>query len=145
MHLVPLYRCRFRYSQGWSVALHQGKDADAQHFFLAEGHCEGRIAGAFLGANHPRQRADGTFEPDFQGVVQTDDDAVIYFDFRGYGRPYPVGRRQVVGAVTHLSEDDRYRWLNDTMAVSAGEVRTTRNDTELVIDVAELIWEPLEA
>ena len=80
---------------------------------------------------------------DFQGVIETDDGAVIYFDHRGYGRAYPIGRRQIVGAVTHLCDGDDYRWLNDSIAVSTGEVRTTGDKTELVIDVAELVWEPL--
>ncbi len=144
MNLLPLYRCQFSYQKSWSVPV-SGPDAtETQHFLLAEGRCEGRIAGALFGANHPRQRFDGTFEADFQGVIETDDGAVIYFDYRGYGRTYPIGRRQIVGAVTHLSNGDGYRWLNDTMAVSTGEVRTTDNATELVIDVSELVWDPLE-
>lgn len=120
-------------------------ERETQHFLLAEGRCEGRIAGALVGANHPRQRSDGTFQPDFQGIIETDDGAVIYFDFRGYGRAYPPGRRQIVGAVTHVCNVDRYHWLNDTMAVSTGEVRTVGDATELLIDVAELVWEPLES
>ena len=65
----------------------------------------------------------------------------------GMARRYavrPSGRRQIVGAVTHVSDGD-YQWLNDCMAVSTGEVRATDGKTELVIDVAELVWEPLEA
>ena len=144
MRLTELYRCRFHYERGWSVPLRPGESAEARHFFLAEGRCEGRIAGAFIGANHPHQRGDGTFEPDFQGVIETDDGAVISFDLRGYGRTYPVDRRQIVGVMTHLSNDERYRWLNDSLAVLTGEVRTIDGNTELVIDVAELVWEPIE-
>ncbi|MDQ1509298.1 MAG: hypothetical protein QOG50_1142 [Actinomycetota bacterium] len=65
-------------------------------------------------------------------------------DHRGYGRAYPIGRRQIVGSVTHLCDGDDYRWLNNSIAVSMGEVRTIDNATELVIDVAELVWQPLE-
>jgi hypothetical protein len=36
------------------------------------------------------------------------------------------------------SDDRRYRWLNDVVCVGTGEVRPER----LLIDVAELIWEP---
>jgi hypothetical protein len=144
MRLEPLYRCNFQYPEGWTVRLAGEDSVESQHFFLAKGRCEGRLAGTLTGANHPRQRSDGTFQPDFQGVIETDDGAVIYFDFRGYGRAYPVGRRQIVGAVTHLSDDDRYGWLNDTVAVSVGEVRTLADETRLVIDVSELIWEPLD-
>jgi hypothetical protein len=44
----------------------------------------------------------------------------------------------------HLSQDSRYRWLNDVVCVGTGEVRTRpdRDSPDLVIDVAELIWEP---
>ena len=47
--------------------------------------------------------------------------------------------------MTHVSDDPRYTWLNDTLAVGCGEVRRLSDEeTELVIDVSELIWEPLE-
>jgi hypothetical protein len=144
MKLSPLYRCRFTYRESWSIPLHNGVGAAAQHFLLAEGRCDGRISGRLIGANHPRQRSDGTFEADFQGVIEADDGGVIYFDFQGYGRSHPIGRRQIVGAVTHLSDADGYRWLNDSVAVSVGEVRANDQKTELVIDVAELVWQELD-
>ena len=57
------------------------------------------------------------------------------------------GRRQIVGSVFHLSDSDRYRWLNDVVCVCVGEVRTSdgpRSESpDLVMDVAELIWEPI--
>jgi hypothetical protein len=54
-----------------------------------------------------------------------------------------VGRRQIVTSATHLSEDERYRWLNDTLSVGVGEVRSQEDGpTELVIEWAELVWEP---
>jgi hypothetical protein len=52
-----------------------------------------------------------------------------------------------VGSVFHLSDSDRYRRLNDVVCVCAGEVRAptdpNRESSDLVIDVAELIWEPI--
>ena len=94
---------------------------------------------------HPYRCGDGTFMPDFQGVIETDDGAEVLFDYRGYGRAYPVGRRQIVTSATHLSEDERYRWLNDVLSVGVGEVRSQENGpTELIIDWSELVWEPLE-
>ncbi len=86
--LRPLYRVRFTYSQGWSVRVNGERSAESQHFFLAEGECTGRVAGRFRGANHPLQRGDGTFQPDFQGIIETSDGAVIYFDYQGYGRSW---------------------------------------------------------
>ena len=73
MRLEPLYRVRFSYSGGWSADLAGPDSAEGRFFFLAEGRCEGRISGLFRGANHPHRRSDGTFLPDFQGVIETDD------------------------------------------------------------------------
>lgn len=123
-----------------------GPDSDeCKFFFLAQGRCEGRISGRFRGANHPNRRGDGTFLPDLQSVIETDDGAELLFDYRGYGRAYPVGRRQIVATGTHLSEDERYRWLNDSLSVGVGEVRSQPDEsTELVVEWADLVWEPLE-
>jgi hypothetical protein len=42
-----------------------------------------------------------------------------------------------------LSEDERYRRLYDTLSVGVGEVRSQEDGpTELVIEWAELVWEP---
>ena len=144
MKLLPLYRVRFTYPQGWEVALSSPSSTEGQHFYLAEGTCEGRIQGRFRGANHPRRRGDGTFEPDFQGIIETADGAVIFQDCSGYGRAYPPGRRQIVVSATHLSDHENYRWLNDSLAVGEGEVRTVSDGhVELVIDWSEVIWEPI--
>jgi hypothetical protein len=143
MRLEPLYRIRFTYPESWTVDLDGGWE---QHFLIAEGQCEGSIHGRFRGANFPRrQGATGPFRPDFRAAIETDDDAVIMFEWHGYGRAYPPGRRQVVGAVFHLSDDDRYRHLNDVVCVCVGEVRAPVNPdqrgADLVIDIAELVWE----
>jgi hypothetical protein len=69
------------------------------------------------------------------------------FELHGYGRAYPPGRRQIVGAIFHLSDAEQYRRLNDTVCVCIGEVRTQadpdQREPDLVLDVAELIWEPI--
>lgn len=144
MKLIPLYRVRFTYPQGWEVLLSSPISSESQHFYLAEGTCEGRLQGTLRGANHPRQRGDRTFEPNFQGVIETNDGAAIFFDYRGYGRAYPAGRRQIVIAGFHLSDHENYHWLNDSLAVGVGEVRTISPDlVELVIDWSELVWEPI--
>lgn len=143
--LRPLYRVRFSYPEGWEIRLADTGSPESQSFFFADGRCEGRVQGRFRGANHPRRRSDGTYEPDFQGIIETEDGASVYFDYRGYGRAYPVGRRQIVCSATHLSSHDDYRWLNDVVCVGTGEVRAQPGvGTELVIDVMELIWHPAE-
>ncbi|MBO0844226.1 MAG: hypothetical protein J2P22_02265 [Nocardioides sp.] len=144
MRLEPLYRIRFTYPEEWGVELEGGWQ---QHLFLAEGRCEGEITGRFRGANFPLRRTqDGPFCPDFRAAIETDDGTTIYVECHGYGRAYPPGRRQIVGSVLHLSDSERYRRLNDVMCVCVGEVRAAENPDagpDLVLDVAELVWEPI--
>ena len=137
MRLEPLYRMTFDYPHGWSATVTPG-GTESEHLFLAEGRCEGRIAGSMQGVNHPRRRGDGTFCPDFHGAISTDDGATVLFHCGGYGRTDPPGARQIVCWLTHLSDHPGYRWLNDGVCVGTGEVRPE----QLFIDVAELIWEP---
>jgi hypothetical protein len=145
MRLEPLYGVRFHYPEAWYVELEGERGTESEHFFIAEGRCEGRVAGRFRGANHPHRRTDLTYLPDFQGVIETADGAVVMFDYRGYGRAYPEERRQVVGTATHLTSDERYRWLNDVICAIAGEVRPQEDagGMDIVLEVAELVWEPL--
>jgi hypothetical protein len=137
MRLEPLYRMEFDYRQGWGASLAED-GPEGHHLFLAEGRCDGRLTGSMQGANHPRRRGDGTYCPDFDGVIVTDDAATILFHCGGYGRAYPEGARQIVCWLTHLSAHPVYRWLNDVVCVGTGEVRPEG----LLIDVAELVWEP---
>jgi hypothetical protein len=145
LRLEPLYRVRYTYPESWVVGLEGGWE---QHLLLAEGRCEGSISGRFRGANFPHRRtAAGPFRPDFRAVIDTDDGATIMFEWHGYGRAYPPGRRQIVGSVFHLSDSASYRRLNDVVCVCVGEVRApddpNRGSSDIVIDVAELIWEPI--
>ena len=148
MELKHLYRLRFRYPDGWQVDVEGERGVEEHHFYFAEGRCEGALAGRFRGANHPRRRTDVTVRMDMQGFIETDDGALIMLDFQGYGRSYPKGRRQVVGAAWHVSSAERYKWLNDVTCVIGGEVRTPskenieQKDVELVFQVSELIWSP---
>ncbi len=146
MRLEPLYRLRFEYPDGWSVELEGGWQ---QHYFLAEGTCRGTISGRFRGSNYPLRRTpDGPFQPDMRGVIETDDAATIMLECHGYGRAYPIGRRQIVGTILHLSDAPQYRRLNDAVCVCVGEVRTLADGpdprTELVLEISELIWEPID-
>lgn len=144
MKLRHLYRVRFTYPEGWAVGL---EGEWQQHLYLAEGRCEGALAGRFRGANYPLRRTpDGPFCPDLRAVIETDDDATVMVECHGYGRAHPVGRRQIVGSVLHLSDDERYARLNDVVCVCVGEVRAADDpdrSPDLVMDVAELVWEPI--
>jgi hypothetical protein len=145
LRLEPLYRVRFTYPDGWEVVLTGELGTESQDFYLAEGRCEGRIAGRFRAANAPRRRTDKTYVPNFHGVIETDDGATIFIEYHGYGRAYPVGRRQWVVAGTHLSDAEGYQWLNDAICVGTGEVRAQPDGgpAQLVLDVAEVIWESI--
>jgi hypothetical protein len=133
MRLEHLYRLRFAYEEYWSIG--------SQNFGLAEGRCEGRITGRFRGGNHPHARRDGTVLPDFQGFIETDDGAKILFDYRGRGRLREDDRFEAVATATHVSDDERYRHLNDVVcAIEGGQ---GPGEEELAIDVYELVWEEI--
>ena len=105
MRLEPLYRLRFRYPESgkfrWPVtALLKASTSSSPRAVAAGNRRRSR------GADHPRRRSDANLQAEFQGVIEADDGATIFFDLRGYGRAYPIGRRQIVGSATHLSADD---------------------------------------
>ena len=86
MQLRPLYTVRFIYPDGWDVELTGSGGTEEQHFYFAEGRCEGVVAGKFRAANHPRRRTDLTFAMDMQGFIQTDDGGLVMVDYQGFGR-----------------------------------------------------------
>jgi hypothetical protein len=48
--------------------------------------------------------------------------------------------------MTHITDDERYRWLNDAFCAVAGGVQRRTEGTEgldVVLDVSQLVWEPL--
>jgi hypothetical protein len=71
----------------------------------------------------------------------------IMFELHGYGRAYPAGRRQIVGAVFHLSSDGRYSRLYDVVLRlrrrGARRSCVSEQGPDLVVDVGELVWEPI--
>src|SRR3954452_659824 len=70
VRLEPLYTVAFTYPEGWSVELRGEHGVEWQDLYIAEGTCSGRLVGRIRGANHPRRRVDGTFCPEFQGVIE---------------------------------------------------------------------------
>lgn len=142
MRLESLYRVEFTTQEHWSVELRGEHGVESQSFLIVEGRCQGRIAARFRASNFPRRRTDGTVTPDFRGVLETDDDAVILFTWHGYGLTTERGERRLVGTITHLTGNDRYRWLNDVIGVLCGEIQA-RDDGRLdvALAVAELVWE----
>jgi hypothetical protein len=145
MRLTPLYHARFTTPRRWTVDLGGLHGSEALSLLFAEGRCEGRVAASLQAANVPRRRADDVLTPDFHGVLETDDGATILFAWQGYARAPIDGVRGLVGAMTHLSDDDRYRWLNDVVCAVNGVVapRPDGDGTEVTIEVSELVWEPV--
>jgi hypothetical protein len=86
MRLEPLYTIRFFYPEGWSVDLAGKKGTEEDHFYFAEGSCEGKVTGRFRGSNHPHRRTDETYRMNIQGFIETNDSALIMLDYQGYGR-----------------------------------------------------------
>ena len=146
MRLQPLYRATFTTPERWAVEVAGTYGTEVQDFLIAEGRTEGCLSARLRGSNYPRRRADGTLLPDFRGALDTDDGATILFSWHGYARPGAPDRREIVGSITHVTGNERYAWLNNTVCAMAGEVRPRKGgeDFEVVFDVAELIWEPLD-
>jgi hypothetical protein len=145
VRLEPLYRAAFTTPESWSVELVGATGTEGQSFLIAEGRADGRLSARLRGANFPRRRVDETLLPEFRGVLETDDGAALLFTWRGYARARDDGMRELVGSVTHVCDDERYRWLNDVVCLLTGELRprVDSDGSEVVFDVAELVWEPL--
>ena len=135
MRLEPLYTIRFAYPEHYL-----SRGPDTLGLFFAEGRVDGQVKGRFRGLNYARMRSDDVYVPDFHGVIETDDGAVLTFHLRGLARKCEHGR-EVTGTIVHSTGSDRYSRLNDAVCVLAGEAR--RNDIR--IEVSELVWEPLGA
>jgi hypothetical protein len=138
MRLEPLYRVEFSYPEHYHV-----EGPDSVHLFFAEGRSEGFVGGRFRGTNHARLRGDDVYLPDFQGVIETDDGATVWFDYRGFGRARGEGLREIVGTASHLCGSEPYARLNAAACVLVGETRRVDDRFVIVLDVAELVWEPL--
>jgi hypothetical protein len=145
MRTEPLYRATWTTPESWSVELEGEAGTEGRSFFIAEGRADGRLSGRLRAANYPRRRVDGTLTPDFRGVLETDDGAAVLFVWQGYARSGSNVVRELVGSITHVSDDDRYRWLNDRIGTVVGEVRPRAGGGSTVaIEVREIVWEPLE-
>jgi len=142
--LEHLYRATWTTPEAYHVELAGETGTEGRSFFLAEGRTQGRLEARLRAANSPRRRVDGALTPDFHGVLETDDGATVLFGWRGLARLSPSGTRELVGAITHESGDERYSWLNDRVCALAGEVRPDGNGgLQVVVDVSDIVWEPI--
>jgi uncharacterized protein DUF3237 len=147
MQLEPLYRVTFTTPESWNVTREGGSGAEGQSFLIAEGRAEGRLSARYRAANFPRRRVDGALEPEFRGVLETDDGATILFHWEGLARLTDSGMRQLLGMAQHTSDDDQYRWLNDRVCAVEGEVRPRSSGSgfDVVLEVSEMVWEAVSA
>jgi len=129
VRLEPLYVLRFRYPESYR--------AGDERLLFAEGEAKGRVDGRFRAANRARRRADGSYLPALTGVIETADGAHVLLTLAGHGAPRAEPEGRVVAAVLHNAQGD-YAWLNDVLGVVSGTV----HEREVVLEVAELVWEP---
>lgn len=146
MRMEPLYRPTWTTPESWSVELEGEAGTEGRSFLIAEGRAEGRLSARFPAANYPHHRVDGTLTPDFRGVLETDDGATVLFAWQGYALSGSNDVRELVGSITQVSDDDRYRWLNDRIGAVVGEIRPLAGGgSSVTIEVREIVWEPLDA
>ncbi|MDP9299521.1 MAG: DUF3237 domain-containing protein [Actinomycetota bacterium] len=147
MQLEPFYRVTFTTPESWSITREGMSGTEGRSFLIAEGRASGRLSARYHAANFPRRRVDGALEPEFRGVLETDDGATILFHWEGLATLTDSGMRQLLGMAQHTSDDERYRWLNDRVCAVEGEVRPRSDDTgfDVMLDVSEMVWEPVSA
>jgi len=145
MRLESLYRVTFTTPESWNVTREGGAGSEGQSFLIAEGRAEGRLSARYRAANYPRRRVDGALEPEFRGALETDDGAIVLFHWEGLASLTDSGMRQLLGSIQHVSDDERYRWLNDRMCAVEGEVRPRAGGSgfDVVLEVSEMVWEPV--
>lgn len=64
-------------------------------------------------------------QTNFAGVIETDDGAQVHFDARGYGmatNPSQPDAWHMVYAVQFETADEKYYWLNTTLALWDGQL-----------------------
>jgi hypothetical protein len=144
MRLNPLYTVTFTTPEAWSAEV--TASVEGRSFLLAEGRSTGRLSARYRAANFPRKRSDGALEPEFRGVLETDDGATILFEWNGLATLADSGMRLLLGSLVHTTDDPRYRWLNDRVCAVEGEVHQRPDGTgsEVVFEVSEMVWEGVE-
>jgi hypothetical protein len=146
MQLESLYRVTFTTPESWNVTRTGSSGTEAQSFLIAEGRASGRLSARYRAANYPRRRVDGALEPSFRGVLETDDGASILFHWEGLAVLTDSGMRQLLGTIQHVTDDERYAWLNDRVCAVEGEVRPRDDGAgfDVILGVSLMVWEPVD-
>lgn len=122
MQLAYLFEFELDYRGGFFVLTPYG-EREGSGYGDGRGRVFGeRLNGALRWSNHPHRREDGVLMPDAHGVIETDDGARVLFHLTGYSHPVEGAPklRKIVSPATFESDDERYRWLNDVVAVGEG-------------------------
>jgi hypothetical protein len=145
VQLVALFEGQLRFDESTEVAFaSHAEDGDWFSYVMGDGEVTGeRLSGKVTWTNHPRRRADGTWLPDFTGVIVTDDGVEILFFFHGYNQgvagPEDYDHRTAVAALTLVAGDDRYRWVNDVFAILEADVKPSANPEVWQISAYECV------
>jgi uncharacterized protein DUF3237 len=142
MRLEPLFHMDLDYEDGFFVLAPYG-GTEGAGYGSGKGRVSGdRVSGAVRWVNHPRRREDGVLVPDAHGVIETEDEARIVFHLGGYSTPIEGSPsvRLIVSPASFATDDDRYRWLNDLVAIGEGTIdfQTLRISMRYFAVVAEL-------
>lgn len=141
--LDVLYRVTYTMPESWAAGIGDPATGESRHLLIGEGRCEGRISGRVRLVNHPHRRSDGLLEPEFHGVVETDDGAVVLFRFAGLGEVLPDRVLRIMGLVVHESSDERYGWVRWAPALVGGSVPLDHPPYTITVASAEGLWEAM--
>jgi hypothetical protein len=124
MRLEPIFDMELDYADGFFVIAPYGGTEGAGYGSGGGRVSNKRVAGAVRWSNHPRRREDGVLVPDAHGVIETDDGARIVFHLGGYSTAVEGSptKRGIISPATFATDDERYRWLNDVIAVGEGTI-----------------------
>jgi hypothetical protein len=78
-----------------------------------------RLSGKMHWVNHPHRRNDGTMLPNSQGIIVTDDKAVIMISLQGR-TVFQEEKGSQLLSVIFEAEAEAYLWLNGTFCVLEG-------------------------
>ena len=104
-----------------------------------------RLNGSVRWSSHPRRRSDGTMQPAGEGLITTDDGALVLFSFSGRTVTLRTETGEKGGQLLHVlfeSADERYAWMNNAICVAEGTIDP--GSLRLVLGVHECVNEMLE-
>jgi hypothetical protein len=136
MRLERLCTVELRYVGGVELLRPYGNEAGLG-YGGGVGTVEGeRLSGSIRWSNHPLRRGDGVMLPDVRGAITTADAATVILEFTGRTvfvelEGETVGRQLLMTLLT--SEDERYSWLNNTVAIAEGAIDPEKLEAHLEV------------